>query len=69
MTAVIDYGISPPLPRDTRTTEELFTSLHREIVELGPRGVLVVFGVLFSSSATLLYRAAHWFYRRARGLA
>lgn len=69
MTTVVDYGVAPPVPRDTRTTQELFTALHRETVELGPRGLLVVFGVLFSSSATLLYRAGRWVYRRARGYA
>ena len=69
MATVIDYGVPPPVPRDTRSTQELFTSLHREIVELGPRGVLVVFGVLFSSTATLLALATRWLYRTARGYA
>ncbi len=69
MTTVVDYGVAPPVPRDTRTLQELFTSLHREIVDLGPRGLLVVFGVLFSSSATLSYRGARWAYRRAAGYA
>jgi hypothetical protein len=69
MTSVIEYGVSPPVPRDTRTLQELFTSLHREIVELGPRGLLVLSGVLFSSSATLLARGCRWLYRKAAGYA
>jgi hypothetical protein len=69
MTTVVDYAVAPPVPRDTRTLQELFSSLHREIVDLGPRGVLVVFGVLFSSSATLFYRASRRIYRGAAGYA
>ncbi len=67
MTSIVDYGIAPPAPRDTRTLQELFTSLHKEIVDLGPRGVLVVFGVFFTSSAVLLGRACRWLYRKAAG--
>lgn len=69
MTSVIEYGVAPPVPRDTRSLQELFTSLHKEIVDLGPRGVLVVLGVFFSSSATLLVRGARWAYRKAAGYA
>ena len=69
MASVLDYGVVPPAPRDTRSTQELFTSLHKEIVDLGPRGVLVVLGVFFSSSATLLARACRWLYRKAAGYA
>lgn len=70
MTAVIDYATTtPPALRDTRTTRELFTTLHGEVTALGPRGVLVVFGVLFSSSVTLLARGARWVYRKAAGYA
>ena len=69
MTTVIDYVMAPPVTRDTRTTQELFTSLHKEIIDLGPRGVLVIFGVLFSSSAVLLARGVRWLYRRAAGYA
>jgi hypothetical protein len=68
MAIVVDY-VEPPVMRDTRTTQELFTSLHKEIVELGPRGLLVVFGVFFSSGATLLVRGARWLYRKAAGYA
>lgn len=67
MTSVIDYVTAPPVSRDTRTLQELFTSLHKEIVDLGPRGVLVVLGVFFSSSAVLLGRGARWLYRKAAG--
>ena len=59
----------PPAPRDTRSTQELFTSLHKEIVDLGPRGLLVIFGVLFSSSAVLFGRGMRWLYRKAAGYA
>jgi hypothetical protein len=68
MAIVVDY-VEPPVMRDTRTTQELFTSLHKEIVELGPRGLLVLVGVLFSSSATLFVRGARWLYRKAAGYA
>jgi hypothetical protein len=67
MTVVLDYGVAPPASRDTRSLQELFTSLHNETVELGPRGLLVLVGVLFSSSATLLVRGIHWLYRKAAG--
>ena len=69
MATVIDYGIPPPVSRDTRTTREVFTSLHRETVTLGPRGVLVVLGVFFSSSSVLLARGVRWIYRKAAGYA
>jgi hypothetical protein len=69
MATVVDYVLPPPAPRDTRTLQELFTSLHREIVELGPRGTLVLLGVLFSSTATFLARGCSWLYRKARGYA
>ena len=69
MTTVVDYGIPPPIPRDTRTLQELFTSLHGEIVGLGPRGLLVLTGVLFSSSGVLFYRGCRWLYRKAAGYA
>ena len=69
MTTVVDYGVPPPVPRDTRTLQELFTSLHREIVDLGPRGILVLTGVLFSSSGVLFARGCRWVYRRAAGYA
>lgn len=67
MAAVVDYVVAPPVPRDVRSTKEIFTALHKETVELGPRGVLVVFGVLFSSSGVLLVRGVQWLYRRIRG--
>lgn len=67
MTTVLDYVANPPLPRDTRTMRELFTSLHQETVEKGARGVVVVFAVLFTSTFTLLGRAVHWAYRKAAG--
>jgi hypothetical protein len=67
MTEVIEYGVTQPGQRDSRTNKELFTSLHGETVALGPRGVLVVFGVLFSSTGVLLARGVRWLYRKARG--
>ena len=68
MTTVIEYGFpAPPALRDTRTNQELFTSLHREIVELGPRGIIILVGVFFTSSAALLVRGARWIYGKARG--
>jgi hypothetical protein len=67
MTSVVDYGVAPPVSRDTRSLQELFTSLHNETVDLGPRGLLVLVGVLFSSSATLLARGIRWLYRKAAG--
>jgi hypothetical protein len=69
MTTILDYGVAPPASRDTRSLQELFTSLHNETVELGPRGLLVLVGVLFSSSATLLARGCRWLYRKAAGYA
>jgi len=65
MSGVMEYGVTPQ--KDTRTTRELFTSLHGETVAQGPRGLLVVVGVLFSSSGVLLARGARWLYRKARG--
>ena len=67
MSLVLEYGVTPPAPRDTRTLQELFTSLHGENVALGPRGGLVVLGVFFSSSGVLLARGARWLYRKAAG--
>jgi hypothetical protein len=69
MASVVEYVVSPPAPRDTRTLQELHSSLHKEIVELGPRGTLVLLGVLFSSTATFLARACSWLYRKARSYA
>ncbi len=69
MSSVLDYVSAPPVARDTRSNQELFTSLHKEIVDLGPRGVLVIFGVLFSSSAILLGRGLRWCFRKAAGYA
>ena len=67
MTSVVDYVYAPPVPRTSLSTQELFGSLHREIVELGPRGVAILVGVFFTSSATLLVRGARWLYAKARG--
>ena len=69
MTTVIDYTSPPVGPRNTQPLHELFRSLHREIVDVGPRGVVVVFGVFFSSSAVLLSRAGRSLYQRLRGYA
>jgi hypothetical protein len=67
MSIITEYGVTPP--RDTRTTRDVFRSLHEETIALGPRGVLVVVGVFFSSSGVLLARGARWLYRKARGYA
>jgi hypothetical protein len=67
MTSVVDYVYAPPAPRNSLSTQELFGSLHREIVELGPRGVAILVGVFFTSSATLLVRGVRWLYAKARG--
>ena len=69
MAAVMEYVMAPQNPRDTRSFQELFTSLHKEVTELGPRGTLLVFSVLFSSTGVLLGRGATWLYRKAAGYA
>lgn len=69
MATVLDYGVAPPASRDTRSLQELFTRLHNETVELGPRGLLVLVGVLFSSSAIVLAGGLRWLYRKAAGYA
>ena len=67
MATVVEYGFTPSVPRTPLSTQELFGSLHREIVELGPRGVAILVGVFFTSSATLLLRGARWAYTKGRG--
>lgn len=67
MATVVDYVLPPSTPGDTRGFQELFTSLHKEIVDLGPRGTLVLLGVLFSSTATFITRGCTWLYRKIRG--
>lgn len=66
MTAV-DYGITPPVARDTRSVSEYLRDCHREAVGYGPKGPFVVLAVFFSSSAAQLALLARWCYRRCAG--
>lgn len=69
MATVVEYGVPPPIPRDTRSNRELFESLHTEIVDLGPRGALLALAVFFSSTAVFFVRGTKWLYQKAKGYA
>lgn len=69
MASLENDGHAPLAPQDTRSLQEIFTSLHNEIVLLGPRGMLVLLGVLFSSSGVFIVRGCSWLYRKAAGYA
>lgn len=57
---------SPPRVRDVRTFRERLTDTHKESVEGGWQGPIVLFGSLLSSSCVLMWRGAKWCFTKTK---